>query len=618
MKMIQPVLLTFLSISALQAQAAPPNVVFVITDDQGFGDLACNGNAAISTPTIDALSREAVQLNNYHVDPTCAPTRAALLTGRHSNRVGVWHTIQGRNMLRRREVTMADIFGQNGYSTGLFGKWHLGDCYPFRPQDRGFQHVVCHGAGGVGQAPDYWGNDYFDDTYFKNGTPVRFEGFCTDVWFDEAAQWIRQQVRTQNSKLGTPQPFFAYISPNAPHGPYYCPEEYADKYKGNPDIPVPEFFGMIENIDDNLARLLQLLKDEGIEDNTILIFTTDNGSAAGGYSAGMKGKKGSQYDGGHRVPFMIRWPDGKLEAGKTVKPLTTHMDILPTLIDLCELHSPEIDFDGRSLRKLLYGDGENWPARSLVVESQRVIDPVKWRQCAVMTDRWRLIDGKKLYDMSIDPGQKTDVRARFPETFQRLRADYETFWADVSQDHNLVSYIVIGSDDAPIVKLSSHDWLADKSAWSQSLVMLGGAAHEAKWAVQVEQDGDYEISLRRWPVEADKAINDPNGYKGFSFKSARLRIGDLDLSKELPDGAREVTFRVKLSKGITTLAPVFLDGEKAVTPYYAYVTHKPFDGWQTPQGMGIPLFDPATSRVPPQPLSQNTDYYRKAAEKSNQ
>lgn len=608
---MKPVVLFVSSVMTSQLLASSPNVVFVITDDQGFGDVACNGNAAIHTPNIDRLSRESIQLQNYHVDPTCAPTRAALLTGRHSDRVGVWHTIQGRNMLRRRETTMADIFSQNGYATGLFGKWHLGDCYPFRPQDRGFRYVVCHGGGGIGQTPDYWGNDYFDDTYLKNGRPVRFKGFCTDVWFREGMEFIRENARNE-------KPFFAYIAPNAPHGPYYCPEEYAEKYQRNPAVPVPEFFGMIENIDDNMAKLMLLLKEGGIEDNTVLIFTTDNGSAAGGYNAGMRGKKGSQYDGGHRVPFMIRWPDGNLEAGKVVGPLTAHMDILPTLIDLCGLTAPEIKFDGRSLRDLFYGDGEKWPSRSFVVESQRVIDPVKWRCCSVMTDRWRLVDGHSLYDMLNDPGQKSDLSDRFPETVDRLRSDYELFWNDVSRDHDLINYIVIGSEEAPIVTLTSHDWLAEKVAWSQSYVMLGGAAREAKWTVQVEQDGNYEISLRRWPVEADKAICDPNGYKGFDFKSARLRIADIDVSKDIPPEAKEVTFRVHLTKGITTLAPVFYSETKAVTPYYAYVTHKPFEGWQTAQGMAIPLFDPAYGRVPPQPLSQNTERYRTLAEKSNQ
>ena len=179
-------------------------MILVITDDQGYGDLGCNGNPVIQTPNIDKLRAQGIQLDNYHVDPTCAPTRSALMTGRYSDRVGVWHTVQGRNMLRAREVTLADIFSQNGYATGLFGKWHLGDCYPYRPEDRGFSHTVYHGAGGVAQAPDYWGNDYFDDTYIKNGTPTRFNGFCTDVFFGEAMKFIEQVTR--NSKLGTRNP----------------------------------------------------------------------------------------------------------------------------------------------------------------------------------------------------------------------------------------------------------------------------------------------------------------------------------------------------------------------------------------------------------------------------
>lgn len=193
-------ILSILAVASLSGAASKPeierpNVVFVITDDQGYGDFGFTGNPIVQTPALDALRQESILLNNYHVDPTCAPTRSALLTGRYSGRVGVWHTIQGRNMLRSREVTMADIFGNNGYATGLFGKWHLGDAYPYRPEDRGFQEVVYHGAGGVGQTPDYWGNDYFDDTYFKNGKVERFEGFCTDVWFDEGIDFIRRHAQ---------------------------------------------------------------------------------------------------------------------------------------------------------------------------------------------------------------------------------------------------------------------------------------------------------------------------------------------------------------------------------------------------------------------------------------
>ena len=576
-----------------------PNVIVVMSDDQGWGDFSFAGNPWVKTPNIDKLRTEGALLSNYHVDPTCAPSRSALMTGRYSDRVGVWHTIMGRNMLRRRETTMADVFGMNGYATGIFGKWHLGDCYPFRPEDRGFQHSVYHGGGGVGQGPDYWGNDYFDDTYIVDGQRQRFKGFCTDVWFDEGIKFI---------KANKARPFFAYIVPNAIHSPLYAPEEYAKRYENNPHVPNSALYGMIANLDDNMARLLDVLKKEGLDENTILVFTTDNGTAKGiskdgkkGFDGNMRGHKGSEYDGGHRVPCIIRWPDGRIEAGKTVDHLTAHIDILPTLIDLCGLNAPKIDFDGTSLRKLLYTDGASWPDRALVVESQRVLDPVKWRKCAVMTDQWRLVDGKELYDLTADPKQANNIAARHPEVFQRLRQTYDQFWADVSREHGLTSYIVLGSDQSPIVKLCSHDWLIKQNPpWNQSHIRGGQVAVPAHWAVDVERAGEYEISLRRWPAEADKGINDGTYGKAFNFKQARMLIGDIDETVEIPAGAKEVTFKVHLEKGIAELAPLFIGGGVEATPYYAYVTHKPFPGWQTPQGMGIPVYDPAYGRIPPQ------------------
>ncbi|TWT76308.1 Arylsulfatase precursor [Planctomycetes bacterium CA13] len=565
-----------------------PNVVFVMTDDQGWGDLACNGNPWIKTPTIDALASQSTMLANYHVDPTCAPTRSALMTGRYSDRVGVWHTVQGRNLLRTRETTMANVFSNNGYATGMFGKWHLGDAYPFRPQDRGFEHVVYHGGGGVMQAPDYWGNDYFDDTYIVNGKRKRFKGFCTDVWFDEAMKFIKSNKE---------KPFFAYIATNAPHGPLYCPTKYTDLYEGDENVPSKEFYGMITNIDDNMAKLIEFLHHEGLEENTILVFTTDNGTASGvgrgrGYDGGMRGKKGSQYDGGHRVPFMMRWPDGKISTGKSIHRLTAHIDILPTFIDLCKLDAPEIEFDGTSLRSLLYGDQDLWDDRSLVVESQRVVDPVKWRQSAVMTDRWRLINGKELYDIKADPKQKTDIASNHPEVFERLRNEYEKFWSDVSRDHNLTGTVIIGSKAQPIVSFSSHDWLVENVPWYQPHIIAGDMAKPAHWALEVAHDGEYEISLRRWPAEADKGINDGTYGRAFQFDQARLRIGQIDETKPIPVGAKEVTFHVTLKKGITEFSPLFIGGDLEATPYYAYITDAIEPGWQTPEGMDIPVYDP--------------------------
>ncbi len=584
----------------LSSAAEKPNVIIVITDDQGYGDLGFTGNQIIKTPTLDKLRTQSTLLNNFHVDPTCAPTRAALMTGRYSNRVGVWHTVQGRSMLRRREITMANIFSDNGYATGMFGKWHLGDNYPYRPEDRGFQHTVYHKAGGVGQAPDFWGNDYFDDTYFVNGELKQFTGYCTDIWFDESIKFI---------KANKDKPFLAYISTNAPHDPYYCPEKYAKPYTENPSVPNAAFYGMITNIDDNMAKLMSTLDEEGLAKNTILIFMTDNGTAAGtkggkGYDGGMRGKKGSEYEGGHRVPFMIRWPNGKIATGKSIETLTAHIDILPTFIDLCKLKAPQINFDGANIKDLLYTDGKKWSPRTLIVESQRVVDPIKWKQSSVMTDEWRLVNGKELYQIKNDPKQTTDIAQQHPDIVNRLRGEYNKFWDDVSKEHDLTTYILIGSDEAPIVTLSSHDWLLDKlPPWHQFHVMQGRVAVKSHWAIEVAQDGDYEISLRRWPVEADKAINDGTYGKAYSYQQARMLIGDVDITKDIPEGAKEVTFKVSLKKGITNLAPIFISPDRSATPYYAYVTHKPKANWQTPKGMNLPIYDPSFGRIPPQQKS---------------
>ncbi|MAS98782.1 MAG: N-acetylgalactosamine-4-sulfatase [Kiritimatiellaceae bacterium] len=589
----------FLSMTFASTASDQPNVILVMTDDQGYGDLGCNGNAAIKTPHLDRLSTQGIQLDNFHVDPTCAPTRAALMTGRYSARCGVWHTVQGRNMLRTREITMADVFMQNNYRTGIFGKWHLGDNYPYRPEDRGFQYCVYHKAGGIGQAPDYWGNDYFDDHYMKNGTLHFLEGFCTDVWFEESIKFIKESVQNDT-------PFFAYITPNAPHSPFYCPEEYTSPYEDNPNVSRPEFYGMVSNIDENIGRLMSLLDELSIADNTILIFTTDNGTAGGiyegrGFRAGMRGSKNSAYEGGHRVPCFMRWPDGKFEQGKKISELTAHLDLLPTLIDLCSLKAPDISFDGQNIKDLLYSSDEKWLNRTLIVESQRVKHPVKWRKCAVMTDRWRLIDGKELYDLKVDPAQEEDIAINYPDIVKKLRNEYSDFWKEVSKEHGITSHIVIGNEQAPLVSLSSHDWLVDAlPPWNQIHIVKGEKANVSYWALEVEQAGDYEISLRRWPVEADKPINNGTYGKAFSYHSAKLRIGDIEMISVIPPGAKEVTFKVTLPNGLLKLSPVFISDEIESTPYYAYITHQPKAGWQTPKGMNIPIYDPSRGRLPPQ------------------
>ena len=234
-----------------------PNIVIVITDDQGYADLGCTGNPWIKTPNIDRFYTEAARFNDFHVAPLCAPTRGALMSGRRPLRNGAWATCWGRSILKNDSPTIANVLAENGYKTGMFGKWHLGDNYPYRPQDRGFQKVVAHKGGGVGQTPDFWGNNYFDDTYFSNSVPVKYEGYCTDVWFEQAFKFIEE------NREG---PFFAYIATNAPHHPYLVDVKYSGQYRGNPLIPEPEFYGMITNIDENFGKLRTALQRLALEE----------------------------------------------------------------------------------------------------------------------------------------------------------------------------------------------------------------------------------------------------------------------------------------------------------------------------------------------------------------
>ncbi|MBC8877031.1 MAG: arylsulfatase, partial [Planctomycetes bacterium] len=396
-----------------------PNVILVLTDDQGYGDLACHGNPMIRTPNLDRLHAESVRLTDFHVSPLCTPTRAGLLTGKDPVRLGAWGTTWGRSLPSADAVTLGDVFAASGYQTGCFGKWHLGDSYPYRPRDRGFREVLIHGGGGVGQTPDYWGNDYFDDTYFHNGTPEKFQGYCTDIWFDAAMRFI------EANRSG---PFFAYIPTNAPHGPFNVAEKYSKLYSDDPNVPNAAFYGMITNIDENMGRLVEKLDALGIAENTILFFMTDNGTAAGfrggkGFNAGMRGAKGSLYEGGHRVPCFIRWPGGGLTGPRDVDRLAAHIDVLPTLVDLCGLKTPEgATFDGVSLAPLLLGQNDRLADREVFVQFRQSADPPEKWKGAVMTERWRLVGGRELYDVDQDPGQNRNVAADHPEVVRRLRA----------------------------------------------------------------------------------------------------------------------------------------------------------------------------------------------------
>ena len=581
----------FSSVAGTLVDAADkPNVVIVITDDQGYGDLSCHGNPVLKTPELDNLYHDSVRLKDYHVSPTCSPTRSAFLTGHWTNRTGVWHTIMGRSMLRENEVTMGQVFKDAGYATGMFGKWHLGDNYPYRPEDRGYTEVMRHGGGGVGQTPDYWDNAYFDGSYWHNGTPEPVRGFCTDVFFDYAKTFIK-------TSRDEGKPFLAYIATNAPHGPMHAPEEFAKPYADAGSVGLQHFFGMIANIDDNVGKLRAFLDEEQLTDNTIFIFTTDNGSSSGSktFNAGMRNGKGSEYDGGHRVPFFVHWPKGNLVGGRDIEPITAHVDVLPTLIDMCEIAAPEgVKFDGVSLTALLNPEiAVKWIDRILVTDSQRVKDPIKWRKSSVMTSDWRLINGKELYDIKNDPGQASNVASGHPDVVERLTDFYEQWWADLLPSFSNDTAIYLGHPKDNPARLTSHDWITTNSTpWNQSHIRqaMTGKGNTGFWNVMVHEDGNYEVRLRRWPETADIAIDAslPAGAAVPGVKAYRttpgkpihpvkasINIAGVSADTAVKPGDKEVVFNLNLKKGKTKMSALFTtsDGEE-FGAYYAYVTKK--------------------------------------------
>lgn len=576
-----------------------PNVIIVMTDDQGRGDLGCYGNTIIKTPTIDKLYNEGVHLDNFHVSTTCAPTRAALLTGRHTNRLNCFHTIAGRSLLFEDEVLLSEVLAQNGYATGMFGKWHLGENYPFRPEDRGFQKVVRHGGGGITQGPDYWGNNYFDDTYWvrnQNETTTNtqaFKGYCTDVFFDEAKDFI-----TTNKD----QPFFAYISPNAPHGPLNLPMEYYKLYEKETELTEnhKRFYGMVTNIDDNIKQLQNLLKKMKIDRNTILIFMTDNGTGAGrpqklkgkkvGFDGGLRGHKGSQYEGGHRVPFIMYWPDGNITGGKTVDNLLAHFDLLPTMVDLLGLRMPHTKpLDGKSFVPLLKDPNYDWENRILYADTQRLQNLVKGRNYTVMDNQYRLVDGKELYDINKDLAQKNNIIKEYPEEAERLAVGYEKWWDsfDAPVLNSKYAYIKVGSSYENPSRISVHDMLTGRlnRAWHQYGIAKADRAN-GRWKIEVVEEGDYKISLRRFPRESNLAINDtfpseskikelqvtmPAAVKT-NFKKGYLYVADFKAEKLIKKGDEEVVFKMKLPKGKFDLEASLFDSEDRVFPaYYLYI-----------------------------------------------
>ncbi len=479
---------------AAEASKGRPNVLLIMTDDQGWGDITSHGNDVIETPVMDRIAAKGARFERFFVSPVCAPTRASLLTGRYYLRTGVNGVTRGRETMRSEEVTLAEILQQAGYATGCFGKWHNGAHYPYHPNGQGFDEFLGFCAG-------HW-NNYFDTTLDRNGKMVKIKGYISDVLTDAAMAFIERNRE---------RPFFCYLPYNAPHSPWQLPDGYFDrgKARGLDDITASAY-GMCENLDDNIGRLLNQLDELNLAGDTIVLFLTDNGPNSDRYNGGMKGRKGSCYEGGIRVPLFIRWP-GHIAPGTKVSQIAAHIDLLPTLVELCGVPMPEIlPLDGVSILPLLEGTTANWPERMIFSH---------WGQRgSVRTERWRaVVEGKEweLYDMIADPGQQEDLAGRHPVVLTELSASFEAWLRDVTRAGFDPIPIPIGHPQRREVVLPGHEAFLEppdrkgisyngRAGWANDWVTNWTSTDACPyWEVDVVRAGRFEITLMYTCPEPD-------------------------------------------------------------------------------------------------------------------
>ena len=573
-----------------------PNVILLMTDDQGYGELSIHGNPILQTPNLDKLHHQSIRLIDFHVAPMCTPTRGQLITGQDAVRNGAVNVSSGRALLRSDVPTIGDLFSEAGYRTGIFGKWHLGDNYPYRPEDRGFQETLWFPSSHIGSVPDYWGNDYFDDTYINNGKRRKYKGYCTNVFFDEAIRWMSE-------KADYGEPFLAYIPTNAPHQPFYAPEEYIREMEAvvenSPNIGMApgkkhdfiRYLAMIRHIDNNVEKLIEFLDEKGLSQNTILIFMTDNGSTFGPdyYNAGMRGRKTQLYEGGHRVPFFIKWPAGNLRDPADITGLAQVQDVLPTLLDLCDISIPEtVSFDGINLAPVLRGERTINPDRHLIINYSRMPfyfsypspytnSKVEMEGAGVLWKKWRLLNTKELYNLAIDPFQKENVIDRYPAIVDTMMGFLIDWWASVGRAANKPSRVVIGSELENPTLLSACEWM-DVFVDQQTQVERG-VRKNSYWLLEVKEAGAYEFELRRWPREVDWPVSYGNSkHKKLPIAFAKIYIkGEdyiLNQQKAVEPEHQKVLFTHRLDTGPIALHTWFSDSAKEdlCGAYYVYVT----------------------------------------------
>ncbi|MFA6562221.1 MAG: arylsulfatase [Verrucomicrobiia bacterium] len=533
------------------AAVKQPNVILVLTDDQGYGDMGFAGNPIVRTPQLDAMASRSVRLQNFYVSPACTPTRASLMTGRYNFRTRAIDTFMGRAMMDPGEVTVAEVLHRAGYATGIFGKWHLGDTYPLRAMDKGFEEALVIRGGGISQPSDPPGGEgkYTDPILFRNGRQVVTRGYCTDVYFTEGIRWAERESRKG-------RPFFLYLPTNAPHDPYrdVPPDklEYykkqtitPDRFPKTPGHPVRDklnaddlarVYAMIENIDDNIGRLFAWLDREKLTDNTLVLFLTDNGPWTWGYNAGLRDHKTSPYEGGIKSPLLAHWP-GKLQPGVCSGRITAHIDLMPTILEVCGVPVPiGLKLDGRSLVPLWKREPGDWPDRTLFFQMHRGDVPVRYHNCAARTQRWKLVHGTgfgaetftgelklELFDMAADPFEIRDVSAEHPDIVADLKRRYDAWFDDVGNtrpDNYAPLRIPLGTPRENPVVLTRQDWRG---------IVPAKKKFNGHWLVNVTKAGSYDVTLRFKPMQ--KPV------------TTHFELGSVKIEQPVREGAETVLFK---------------------------------------------------------------------------
>jgi arylsulfatase A-like enzyme len=543
-------LLTLFAVTATLVCETPaaetPNVVYILSDNQSYYEMSCHGHAQIKTPHIDRFAKQSVEFTRFYAPPYCSPSRAVILTGRYAMRSGVFTTISGRSIMHREQTTLADTLKKHGYHTGIFGKWHLGFSYPHRPQDRGFDEVFVHGGGGVGQMEDFFGNTHYDTTFLHNGKVTSSKGFSTDTLFDRAMDFVEQH---------RDGPFFCYVPTPVTHSPHFGPKKLVAELKAAGVKGDLGLFAQVQNLDSNIGRMLEKLEALDLAKSTIVVYASDQGMSDRGAPHGGN-RLGIPYDPAQHVPFFIRVPGAK--PGVTNR-LAGMIDFFPTILDLCGITPPD-HCDGLSLKPLVLGKENTYPDdRTLIIQCPRGRTATKWKNASVKTDRWRLVDGTKLYDINADPRQSTDIAAQQPEVVRTLRTKYEAYWADLPDQKNTLSRHLLGAKECPDVILNGMDWYEGGSPWASSHFGKGG---NGKWAVSIVRDGRYRFECRHYPREADKAIG---------ATQAKIQVGEIVAEQKIPDGAEAVRFDLDLKAGDYDLQTWMSTGDQSFGALFVYV-----------------------------------------------